>query len=185
MWNREFSERSKTQKGFNSRSMRYIGKRNYFNAIELSSEYERICDENERAAALLRRNGFYNESAYLYAQAMEKRVKSCICGKLNMSIPVFAQKMKDVGHSLDESVKLLIEIFAAGNAALKDQLTQQILTGVFEGQRFEYLNNTLRYPFYDSNKADYSMLQVTDADCERISVMNMKLKKFIQDLNRL
>ena len=46
----------------------------------------------------------------MYVQAMEKKIKGYICGKVDALNPYFAEKLRDIGHSLDKSIEFLIEM---------------------------------------------------------------------------
>jgi len=169
----------------NTNSFDFLGKKHYLDSIELGAEYIRLCEEDEKAAGILRHNGLYNQAAYMIIQSMEKRVKAYICERMNMGIKVFAEQLRSNGHCLDTSIELLMAVAFSGNDIVKEQLTHQLVSGVFEEQKFQYLNNNLRYPIYEGKRFDYSTLVISDKDVERLSEMNKKLKMFLMDLYML
>ena len=83
---------------------KFVGQRKYVNAMDMKLEYTSLSRQNEKAAILLQRQGLYSEAVYMYIQAMEKKIKGDICGKIDASNPYFSQKLRDVGHSLDMSI---------------------------------------------------------------------------------
>ena len=61
---------------------KFIGHRKYVNALDMKSEYMALGKHNEKSAILLEKQGLYNEAVYMYIQAMEKKIKGYICGKI-------------------------------------------------------------------------------------------------------
>lgn len=163
----------------------FIGYRQYINVTDVSLEYAMLGKKNEEAAILLEKQGFYNEAVYMYIQAMEKKIKGYICGKINPENPYFSNKLRQIGHSLDLSIDFLIEILSGNNEVLKIQLTKQIKNEVFQNIKFSKLYNECRYPRYDIYKKGYSALVISQNDCLRISDINKRLDKFILDFNKL
>ena len=164
---------------------KYVGYLKYVDAIELKAEYMVLGNKNENAALLLENQGLYNEAVYMYIQSMEKKIKGYICWKINSATPYFADKLKEVGHSLHKSIDFLIEILAGNDNILKIQLTEQIKSGVFQNINFSQLHNNCRYPKYNYHKKDYSVLYITKEDCSRIAKINNKLNTFINNFDRL
>ena len=163
----------------------YVGFLKYVDALELKTEYMALSKKNETAARLLENQGLYNEAIYMYIQSMEKKIKGYICGKINSATPYFADKLREVGHSLDKSIDFLIEILAGNDNILKIQLTDQIKSGVFQNINFSQLHNNCRYPKYNYRKKDYSILYIKKEDCSRIAKINDKLDNFIKSFDRL
>lgn len=164
---------------------KYIGTRRYVSAPEMKETYMSLGRNDENAAILLAQQRLYNEAVYMHIQAMEKKIKGYICGKINVSNPYFSKKLRDIGHSLDVSIDFLIEILGGNNDALKSQLSVQLKSGVFENIRFSNLYNASRYPCYDSNGKRYSVLEIGKEDYLKIANIGKKLDKFIEDFDRL
>ncbi|MCI6017243.1 MAG: hypothetical protein MRZ59_00085 [Clostridiales bacterium] len=163
----------------------FVGYQKYANEVELKVEYLSLGKKNEEAAILLEKQGLYNEAVYMYIQSMEKKIKGYICGKINVTTPYFAEKLREIGHSLDKSTDFLIEILAGGNNILKMQLNEQIKSGVFQNINFSQLHNNCRYPKYNYHKKSYSVLYIKKEDCLRISEINRKLDSFINSFDKL
>ena len=163
----------------------FIGHRKYVNTLDMKVEYMSLARQNEKAAILLQKQGLYNEAVYMYIQAMEKKIKGYICGKIDASNVYFSNKHREVGHSLDMSIDFLIEILSGNNETLKQQLSLQLKSGVFENINFSKLHNDCRYPNYNSYEKKYFILDIDYQDCLRVSNMNTKLEKFINDFDRL
>ena len=163
----------------------FIGSRRYLDAEEMKAEYLSLRNSSLKAARALENQGLYNESVYMYIQAMEKEIKSYICGKVNSANPYFSKKLRDVGHSLDKSIDFLIELLAGNDDALKNQLITQIKTGVFQNINFSKLYNDCRYPSYNLYKNRYFVLHISREDCERISQISQQLTRFIHDFDRI
>lgn len=163
----------------------FIGHRKYLDATEMKLVYQDMRDRDYAATKALQWEGIYNEAIYMYIQAMEKQIKAYICGKVNATNPYFSQKLRNIGHSLDNSIDFLIELLAGHNEVLKEQLTEQIKTGVFQNVKFSKLYNDCRYPSYNSFKEQYFILQLEKRDCERVADICEQLTKFIQDFDRI
>ena len=163
----------------------FIGNRKFLNATEMKSEYQALKESNYKAAIKLEEQGYYNEAVYMYIQAMEKEIKGYICGKVDSTNPYFSQKLRDIGHSLDNSIDFLIELLAGNNDALKEQLMVQIKQGVFQNIRFSKLYNDCRYPMYNTHEQKYYILVINKEDCKRVAKISQQLTKFIQDFDRI
>lgn len=69
----------------------YLGKRKFLNdSIEVAEYYSDMSLKDERAADLLVREKVYNQAAYFYFQAMEKRIKAQIAKKIDITKEYFA-----------------------------------------------------------------------------------------------
>lgn len=166
--------------------MKYIGTRKYINdGIDMASIYEKKAIKDEQAAHLLASQGLYSEAIYLYIQSMEKSIKSHICQKLDITQPYYADRLRQMGHSLDSSIHFLIEILSGNNEIIREQISKQILSGVFQGIQFSSLHNNIRYPLYHPQTKSYSMLEVSGNDCYRIQEINECLKRFLKDLYKI
>ena len=163
----------------------FIGRKEYIELLEMSNTYTYLGKKDEEAAILLQKNLLYNVAVYMYIQSMEKKIKGCICKKINVSLPYYADKLRNIGHSLDKSIDFLIEILAANNDVLTKQLSMQLKSGVFENIEFSKLYNNCRYPFYYHKRKNYSILNIDEKDCSRIADISKKLDRFINDFDRL
>ncbi len=164
---------------------KFIGRRKYVNACDMKDEYINLAKNDEKSASILQEHYLYNEAVYMYIQAMEKKIKGYICGKVDASNPYFSQKLREVGHSLDLSIDFLIEILAGNDEMLKIQLSKQLKEYVFENILFSKLHNDSRYPKYNIHEKKYFILDITEQDCVRIRNINDKLDRFICDFDRL
>lgn len=77
---------------------------------------------------------------------MEKRVKEFICKKIDVSKSYYADMLRGTGHSLENSIEILITVYCGNHAVLRQQLETMLMEGVLKQTRFERLNNVLRYP---------------------------------------
>lgn len=164
---------------------KYIGHNVHSNSIEMSDEYLKIAASDLSAAEILNSNRLYNQAVYMYIQSMEKKIKSYICRKINVALPFYADKLREIGHSLDKSIIFLIEILSSDNNNLKAQLEQQLLEGVFENIRFLGLYNNCRYPRYSNKFSDYAVLKLSEKDCGRMKKIAEKLDRFLADLYKI
>jgi hypothetical protein len=164
----------------------YLGKRVYLNNVmDIADNYHETAEKNKKSADILFKNGLYNESAYFYIQAMEKYVKEQICRKIDVSNNYYAEKLRETGHSLDKSVDFLIQIYSGNNELIKNQIYNQIVINIFEKNKFEKLNNTLRYPFYNYHNKEYSFINMDYNSCIKLQNMTTALIKFMNDLYKL
>ncbi len=164
---------------------KYIGQRTKITTEEIKERYITLGKNNEKAAKVLEQQGLYNEAVFMYIQAMEKKIKGYICGKINSENPYFARKIREMGHSLDSSVDFLIEILSGNDENLKAQLSKLLREEVFQNLRFSTLYNECRYPRFDSRTNTYSVVHITKIDCKRVADMNMLLDKYMCGFDRL
>lgn len=166
--------------------MKYIGTRRYINdGIDMSSIYEQKAIHDENAAQLLASQGLYSQAVYFYIQSMEKNIKAHICQKVDITQSYYANRLRKMGHSLDSSIYFLIEVLAGNNEIIREQISKQILSGVFQDIRFSSLHNNVRYPLYHSDTQNYSMLEISESDCYRIQEIHLCLKRFLKDLYKI
>ena len=159
-----------------------FGKRQYYsNSLEIAEEYQKKAAGDERAAALLLGSGLYNQSVYCYIQAMEKYIKSYISRKIDVTNPYFAERIREMGHSLDKSIDFLVEIMAGSQKILRSQMEHQIKEIIFQNIRFSRLYNSTRYPFYDPKRKNYSVDEMTFRDCTQMAEICQSLKKYLND----
>ena len=165
----------------------YIGKRQYISdTIDISERYFSISEKDEMAAVLLEEKGLYNQAAYFYIQSMEKQVKAHIAQKVNVINSYFAEEMrKTMGHSLDESLKLLFKIYSGNDETLFTHLFQQLTHQVFQNVKFTALHNKVRYPTYNSRYQNYTELILSANDCYELRKMLSLLKQYLDSLGRI
>lgn len=93
--------------------------------------------------------------------------------------------MCKIGHFLDKAIDFLLELVSGNDKVMYEHIKQQMLEDVLQNIRFSSLHNNVRYPLYDSKKKEYSFLVITREDCIEIEKMQERLKKFINELNKL
>ena len=166
--------------------MKIGSKKILVNNSDISELYFEIAKQDEIAANNLVKCGLFNQAGYFYIQAMEKYIKSRISLWINVMNPFLADEMsKTIGHSLDESLSLLIKVFAGNNELLALQMNQQIFSGILKEIRFEYLHNSLRYPIYIKRYGDYISISLKKSDCEKLHETLQRLKTYLDGLNRM
>ncbi|HHD2753883.1 TPA: HEPN domain-containing protein [Clostridium perfringens] len=163
-----------------------FGKATYVNeGVNMANVFLEISQEDERAANILFENKQYNQAVYFCIQAMEKYVKFFICQKVDISNKYFANKIRETGHSIDNSIDFLIEIVAGNDKLLREQISNQIRNQIFQGEKLSRLYNAVRYPFYYEKSESYKIVNMSKRDCEEIFDMLKALKRMLQDLNRI
>ena len=166
--------------------MNYIGVRKYVqNGFEIADMYEKRALADEQAAKVLVERQLYSDAVYLYVQSMEKYIKAHICKKIDVTQSYYADELRSMGHSLDNSIEFLIKILSGNDQTIREQLNKQIISGVFQNIRFSSLHNDLRYPKYHSRTASYSELEISAADCYRTQEIHTCLKNFLKDFYKL
>ena len=96
------------------------------NGYDMSEEFGMIAKQDEEVANLLCRQGFYNQSVYYYIQSMEKFIKSFICQKIDVTNNYYANKLRQLGHSLDAAIDFFIEIVSGNDNNLRIQVSEQL-----------------------------------------------------------
>lgn len=163
-----------------------VGKRTSLgSSLDVANEYKVISEQNLKAAQLLMTNGMYNEAYYYFIQSMEKSIKKKICEIIDVTNPYFAKQMRDIGHSLDNAIELLLKLVSGNNNILYEQIKKQIVEGVLKEIRFSSIHNNIRYPYFNQHKNEYSFMEITYNDCIEIMQMEKNLKKFLDELHRL
>ena len=161
----------------------FIGKRvEIRESTEIASVYQELSRKDRLAADCLFQQRLYNEAAYFYIQSMEKRVKEFICKKIDVSKSYYADMLRGTGHSLENSIEILITVYCGNDAVLRQQLETMLLEGVLKQTRFERLNNVLRYPNYNPGKKCYTMIEANYKDCEALKQMADQLQKMLDDI---
>ena len=164
---------------------KYIGYNVRITGLEMADTYKQLALADRDAADILFSQKLYNQAVYMYIQSMEKNIKSCICNKINVTLPFYASKLREIGHSLDNSILFLIEILSGNDNGLKSQLNKQLLKGVFEEINFRKLHNNCRYPKYNENSEIYYVLNISEKDCIRIKEIATKLDLFLDDFYKI
>lgn len=147
----------------------------------MPDEYLKISKDDEKAAELLYRQSLYNQAVYFYIQSMEKYIKSAICRKIDVTNDYYANKLRMIGHSLDDAIDFFIEIVSGNNEILKMQITEQLKKGVLKDVRFSAIYNAVRYPFYKS--CNYKLTEMSKTDCEQMKEIYGLLKRYIDSVN--
>ena len=91
---------------------------------------------------------------------------------------------KTIGHSLDKSIEILVQIYGKGNAMVEERLREQLLIKVLKDIKFSALNNKTRYPDFDENKKKYAVIEMDKIDCVELAKMLKALKQYLTDLER-
>lgn len=163
---------------------RFFGKRIYINdAAEMAATFQSIAKADEMSAEVLFQNEQYNQAVFFLIQSMEKYVKYLICEKMNVFLPWCAERLKHSGHSIDDAIKLFVEIKAENDEIIQAQLNQQI-QNILRHIRFTGIYNAIRYPFYhDRNgKQHYTVLKMSRSDYLDIKGMFDRLKVYLDQL---
>ena len=160
----------------------YLGKLRYVNnSIDMSTEFETIARQDEKTADLLCKQGLYNQSMYYYIQSMEKFIKSYICKKIDITNDYYANRLRQLGHSLDAAIDFFIEIVSGNDNNLRIQVSDQLKNGVLKGLRFSTIHNSCRYPSYKNGS--YRITEMTRNDCIQLKGMYDMLKTYINSIN--
>lgn len=138
-----------------------------------------ICDE--KAAQLLCQQKLYNQSVYFYIQSMEKYIKSFICRKIDITNDYYADKIRQLGHSLDASIDFLIEIVSGNDETLKLQIIEQLKRGVLREIYFSAIYNSTRYPI--SRNKSYKVIKMSKDDCTQLGKIYDMLKNYVNSIN--
>jgi hypothetical protein len=162
----------------------YLGKRVFLkDSLEVAENYLEISLKDEKAADILRKSKIYNQAAYFYIQAMEKRIKAQIARKIDITKEYFAKELsKTMGHSLERSLELLIQIYTGRDIVLAQQMKNQLMKVILKDVRFTTLHNGTRYPFFNEEKENYTMLNLEEKDCEELKSMLHALEKYLKDI---
>lgn len=152
------------------------------NLPDIALEYSNLAVEDEQVGQLLMVNGKYRHAIYFFVQAMEKYVRHKIFTLVNPSAEYF--RSRTYTHNVDELLDFLVEI-VSNKPAVRQQVKEQLESFVLNGIRFGKLHNDLRYPIYSEKFNSYSSLQVTADDAKNAQEKLQKLKRFLQDMDRL
>lgn len=160
----------------------YLGESRYINdGIDMAAEFEMIAKQDEKAAILLSNHGLYNQSVYYYIQSMEKFIKSNICKKLDITNDYYANRLRDLGHSLDAALDFFIEIVSGNDNNFRIQINEQLKNNVLKGIHFSVIHNSSRYPSYKNGR--YRITEMTRHDCIQLQNIFDMLKVYINSIN--
>ncbi|MEY8334903.1 hypothetical protein AALB53_17635 [Lachnospiraceae bacterium 47-T17] len=160
----------------------YLGKfHDVNNGIDMSIEFETIAKQDEKTADILCKQGLYNQSAYYYIQSMEKFIKSYICKKIDITNAYYANRLRQLGHSLDDAIDFFIEIISGNDSNLRIQVSEQLKRGVLKGIRFSTIHNVCRYPVYKNGS--YRIIEMKKHDCTLLREIYDMLKTYINSIN--
>lgn len=163
-----------------------IGKKKIIkDAVLVGSEYLELAKKDEEAAIVLYKNGLYNQSIFFYIQSMEKYIKYHISKEININNKFFANQFREIGHSLDKAIDLLIEIKSKGDEFLNKILCDQLKEKIFRGLKFSGIYNNVRYPFYSIKFENYTMTQTSKTDCNIMQEIYDALKLYLKELIRI
>ena len=160
----------------------YLGNRKFLkDSLEVAHEYLKTAMQDEKSAVILESRELYNQAAYFYVQAMEKQIKAKIAQIVDVTNAYYKEMIKKtIGHSLDKSIEILVQIYGKGNAMVEDRL----LTKVLKDIKFSALHNKTRYPDFDENKKKYAVIEMGKIDCVELAKMLKALKQYLTDLER-
>jgi len=164
----------------------YLGNRKFLkDSIEVAHEYLKTAMQDEKSAVILESRELYNQAAYFYVQAMEKQIKAKIAQIVDVTNAYYKEMIKKtIGHSLDKSIEILVQIYGKGNAMVEDRLREQLITKVLKDIKFSALHNKTRYPDFDENKKKYAVIEMCKIDCVELAKMLKGLKLYLKDLER-
>ena len=161
----------------------YLGNRKFLkDSLEVAHEYLKTAMQDEKSAVILESRELYNQAAYFYVQAMEKQIKAQIVDVTNAYYKEMIKKT--IGHSLDKSIEILVQIYGKGNAMVEERLREQLLIKVLKDIKFSALNNKTRSPDFDENKKKYAVIEMDKIDCVELAKMLKALKQYLTDLER-
>ena len=161
-----------------------IGKKIFIkDSVDIAENYLKTAQNDENAAILLMNQKFYNQAAYFFIQAMEKYIKHRIADRINVLNKYFADEInKTMGHSLDKSLELLVNVYAGNDKILFEQINQQLRQHVLKDLNFRFLNNSLRYPIYNAKFGNYMHMVLNESDCDKIKSSLDALKIYLEHL---
>lgn len=163
-----------------------FGRRKYINdSADMADVFYKISKEDNNTAEYLFSQKYYNQATYFLIQSCEKYIKYLICQKVDSSNKYFAQKLRYVGHSLDNSIDFLIEIKAGNDDILRQQLHYQIKNIIMKNTQFTGIYNAVRYPHYSERYHNHSLLEMTAADYLSIKNILNTVKNTLRDLDKI
>ena len=116
----------------------YLGNRKFLkDSLEVAHEYLKAAMQDEKSAVILESRELYNQSAYFYVQAMEKQIKAKIAQIVDVTNAYYKEMVKKtIGHSLDKSIEILVQIYGKGNTMVEERLREQLLIKVLKDIKF-------------------------------------------------
>ncbi len=161
-----------------------LGKRRFIQeGTEMADEFFNLASSDEYAAKRLCENRCYNQAAYFYIQSMEKYIKGYICQKINVTNETYAQMLRELKHSLDETVDLLVKIISGNEEGLKQQIEYQLKAVILRNVNFSVMHNAVRYPYYYGKRQQYSITDIGSEDCKVLEEIYGSLKNYLRQLS--
>jgi HEPN domain-containing protein len=145
---------------------------------DVSSEYIRLAQEDEQAAALLTTAGKYRHAVYCVLQAMEKYIRSKVPRTEDHRDGYLADK--HTSHSIQEAMKLFLKN-ASADPQLWRRATEELRTGLIATNKLDLLQNSLGYLFYSERTHSYWSWDVEKVDVDLLMHQLHLLKTFLQD----
>ena len=151
---------------------------------DIADEYRKLSEEDLHSAAVLEENGLYNQAGYYYFQSMEKKIKYHIAKRTNIVNDYFAESIrKTLGHSLNHSIDLLLDIYSGNDQTKRNQLKEMMDKHVFQNTNFSILNNKFRYPSYNKYHQNYTMIKLSLDDCQKVNDRQQRLDKDLIEMD--
>lgn len=164
-------------------SYKRLGRRQYYTESgDVGDVFLALSREDEACAGALCEMGRYNQAVYFLIQAVEKYIKHRICRRINVTNPYYAELLRKTGHSLEQSLTLLIQVEANGDETMEEHMSRQIQEQVLQNVRFSSIYNAVRYPFYHHARKTYAMMQMSRKDYDDVQAMFALLRKYLQEL---
>lgn len=180
----------RTPKADNDRPVRsFVGKWRY-GVSDVAKEFLKLGLDDEKAGRVLMKNGQQRQAIYFFVQAMEKFVRFGIFSEVSASDTGHdgqTYRERTLTHALDELLAVLLEVFteAIDDPRVSEQIEEQLKTHVLEGERFGQLHNNIRYPRYMWKSGDFSVLQLSDGDVQKVVKKLERLKSFVAGFAKL
>ncbi len=149
----------------------------------LAAEYQRLAEEDEAVGGLLLSQNRHRHAAYLFVQAMEKVLCSCIFQLRNDH----STRERVRHHRLDDLVEALIKCLESREVPedLRDSLKSQLKSTVLQELKFGDLHNNLRYPRFQANRSSFEILELGLQDADYLLCRLEALKKFAKEITKL
>lgn len=167
----------------------FVGKWKY-RVSDVANEFLKLGLDDEKAGRVLMENGQHRQAIYFFVQAMEKFVRVGIFSQVSAADTGHdgqSYRERTQTHALDELLAVLLEVFteAIDDPRVSEQIEEQLKTHVLEGERFGQLHNNLRYPRYMWKSGDYSVLQLSNGDVQKVLRKLERLKSFVAGFAKL
>jgi len=145
--------------------------------VEVSFEYRRLAEEDEKVATLLFEQNQYRHAMYWIIQATEKYLRSKIFSIVDPKNQYFREKNRN--HSVEDAAMFLAEV-APVDQQTRVHIKQQLHFFITQDVRFQALHNELRYPAYLERHGYFCSLSVGRADAQRLFDKLQWLKMFLR-----